>query len=283
VSKLAKEADSKSAARKRLWVRVPPAAFVRPAREVRHVRSLKAQGLSNCEIARRTGIPRATVRDWVRGTTRAKNPDGALGTCPRCGGVSHRQRRPPAEAYAYLLGLYLGDGHISRGPRNVFRLRITLDVRYGDIIRECAAALSEVLPENRILVRPRPDSGCVDVGVYSKQLPCLFPQHGSGPKHKRRIALERWQQGIVEDQPGRFLRGLIHSDGCRSRNRVTVRGRSYSYPRYTFSNTSADIRRLFCVTCEQLGIKWRRMNARNISVARRLSVARLDEFVGPKR
>jgi hypothetical protein len=57
----------------------------------------------------------------------------------------------------------------------------------------------------------------------------------------------------------------------------------YTYPRYNFSNASADIRKLFCDACDLLGIEWRVMNARNISVARRASVARLDEFVGPKR
>jgi len=75
---------------------------------------------------------------------------------------------------------------------------------------------------------------------------------------------------------------LIHSDGCRSLNRVRGRDRWYEYPRYTFCNASDDIRGIFCDACDQLGIPWRRMNARNISVARREGVARLDEFVGPK-
>jgi hypothetical protein len=88
----------------------------------------------------------------------------------------------------------------------------------------------------------------------------------------------------VDDQPEAFLRGLIHSDGCRSINRIAGRaGKIYSYPRYNFTNASDDIRALFCRTCDQLAIEWRQMNARNISVARRESVARLDEFVGPKR
>jgi hypothetical protein len=38
---------------------------------------------------------------------------------------------------------------------------------------------------------------------------------------------------------------------------------------------------LFTDTCDQLGIGWRQMNARNISVARREAVERMDEFVGP--
>jgi hypothetical protein len=74
----------------------------------------------------------------------------------------------------------------------------------------------------------------------------------------------------------------VHSDGCRHTNRVTVGGNRYAYPRYTFTNASDDIRQIFCDACDAIGVEWRRMNARNISVARRASVARLDEFIGPK-
>ena len=42
------------------------------------------------------------------------------------------------------------------------------------------------------------------------------------------------------------------------------------------------IRALFCWACDLLGIEWRVMNEWNISVARRESVATLDEFIGPK-
>ena len=126
-------------------------------------------------------------------------------------------------------------------------------------------------------------SGAVDVSAYSRQWPCLFPQHGPGPKHRRQIELTAWQQAIVDRDTPFLLRGLIHSDGSRSMNRVVSNGRRYEYPRYTFSNVSDDIKRIFCDACDALGIEWRRMNAKNISVARRASVARLDEFVGPKR
>jgi hypothetical protein len=37
--------------------------------------------------------------------------------------LTEEQREP----YAYLLGLYLGDGHLARMRRDVFLLRITLD------------------------------------------------------------------------------------------------------------------------------------------------------------
>jgi hypothetical protein len=107
---------------------------------------------------------------------------------------------------------------------------------------------------------------------------CLFPQHGPGPKH-RRIVLEPWQRRIVDEQPKPFVRGLLHSDGCRVPNRVNGK----VYPRYHFTQVSDDIRRLFCRSLRQLGIDDYTWNdARNVSIARRPSVELLDEFVGPK-
>lgn len=61
-----------------------------------------------------------------------------------------------------------------------------------------------------------------------------------------------------------------------------MKGKRYAYPRYEFSNLSEDIKRIFCDACDALGVEWKRMNAKSISVARRASVARLDEWVGPK-
>jgi hypothetical protein len=77
-------------------------------------------------------------------------------------------------------------------------------------------------------------------------------------------------------EPGRL-------DGCRAVNVVKSCGRARSYPRYTFSNRSDDIRAIFCQHLDLLDIPWRRMNRFNISVAKRDGVARLDGFVGPKR
>ncbi|HEY3951871.1 MAG TPA: transcriptional regulator, partial [Streptosporangiaceae bacterium] len=82
----------------------------------------------------------------------------------------------------------------------------------------------------------------------SKHWPCLFPQHGPGGKHERKIELEVWQQRIVDKFTAAFVRGLFHSDGCRTPNRIRRRcndgDRWYQYPRYFFTNYSADILRL---------------------------------------
>jgi hypothetical protein len=122
------------------------------------------------------------------------------------------------------------------------------------------------------------------VTLYSTSWELLLPQHGPGKKHTRPIRLEDWQRTIVVQEPGRFLRGLIHTDGWRGENRVRSRaGKEYSYPRYQFCNRSEDILDLFTWACRLLGVESRRLDYKTISVARRDSVAILDEFVGPKR
>ena len=185
--------------------------------------------------------------------------------------------------YSYLLGLYLGDGCISQGPRGVYRLRVFLDRAYPLIVEECVAAMSLVMPASKASVYPSRDEHMSVVSSWSKHWPCLIPQHGSGLKHRRTIRLEPWQRRIADRHPTHLLRGLIHSDGTRGLNTIKHPKRTYSYPRYQFSNRSADIRTIFCEYCDKLGIEWRQMNRFNISVAKAGSVARMDEFIGPKR
>jgi hypothetical protein len=193
---------------------------------------------------------------------------------------------PDPWSYSYLLGLYLGDGHVTVTSRSA-NLRITLDDRYPEIIDDAVAATQLAAPHSRVTVRHHPTHRCVIVGCYSTVWHDAFPQAGPGRKHERPIVLEDWQREIVDAHPRPFVRGLIHSDGSRSVNRFKTKlpsGRvaEYAYPRYFFSNLSADIRALFCEYCERLGVRWTQSNARNISVSHRPSVAILDGFIGPK-
>lgn len=166
-------------------------------------------------------------------------------------------------------------------PRGVYRLRIVLDQRYPRIIEECGTAM------NAVRRTPQPPRqlqriGCIEVSSYWKHWICLFPQHGPGVKHARSIRLQDWQRSVVEEYPGLFLRGLIHSDGWRGTNKVEVRGKSYAYPRYQFTNYSKDIRELFCWGCDLYGVAWKQMRWNAISVARAEDVAKLDRVIGLK-
>jgi len=255
---------------------------MRSREQLRLVSDLAATGKSPLAISRATGIPRSTIRDWLAGRV----PNGGAvdePACSACGAPQHRFDSLPPE-YVYLLGLYLGDGCISAHPRGVYRLRVFFDARYPEIIAAAEAAVRRVFPANRINRVSRsggyensaPHSN-VELSVYSKALPCLFPQHGPGRKHERRIALEEWQRGLVERHPEQLLRGLIHSDGCRFVNT----GRNWRHPRYSFSNHSEGIRAIFCDACDLVGVRWTTA-PRTVYVSRVRDVALLDEFIGPK-
>ncbi|MBW1599575.1 helix-turn-helix domain-containing protein [Streptomyces sp. JJ38] len=249
--------------------------------------TLVDSGAPIAEAARMLSVPNGTVSWWIHQDRARRNtlPGRPKRPCPRCDG-----RHLEEQAYSYLLGLYLGDGHIVHysGHRSP-NLMITCSEAWPGLMDACHAAMAAVFPHNSVCrVRKQ---GCRNVKVYSNHLHCLFPQHGPGKKHERRIALEPWQQDIVEAHPWELLRGLIHSDGCRITNWATrqvggVRKR-YEYPRYFFTNTSADIIRIYTDTLTRVGVEWR-ASARhggsgvNVSVARRASVALMDAHVGPK-
>jgi hypothetical protein len=242
----------------------------------------EAEGIGPRRIARRTGLPLGTIRDWLAGKLPKHSLPGIDGippnTCATCGHDVHDFGQLPP-AYVYLLGLYLGDGCISAHRRGVFRLRIALDAKYPGIIAEAGEAIAGVMPGIRVLSQLTP-SNYVSVSAYSKSWPCLFPQHGPGLKHRRPIFLAEWQERLVLEHPELLLRGLIQSDGCRFTN---TRGKSdsWSAPRYSFSQVSEDIKQIFCDACDLLGLRWT-VAPRTVYVSRKADVARLDEFVGPK-
>ena len=89
--------------------------------------------------------------------------------------------------------------------------------------------------------------------------------------------LAEWQVGLVDRHPQQLLRGLIHSDGCRFINT----GTNWRNPRYSFSNRSDDIRRIFGDACERLGVRYTEC-PHKVYVSRKADVARLDEFIGAK-
>jgi len=247
----------------------------------KRVLALVAQGRSLNAVSKETGVSRAAIRSWQ---TRIE-PLTISSPCPRCRDLPGLPEDPAA--YSYLLGLYLGDGCINATRRDVYVLRIACSDTWPGLIEACAEAMRTVRPDNKVFLVQ--SQGCQYVTAASKHWPCLFPQHGVGRKHERRIALEPWQLQIVSAHPWDFIRGLIHSDGCRITNWTTrliggIRKR-YEYPRYFFTNVSLDITGLFTDALDMVRVEWKstkRPRGVNISVARRASVVLMDANVGAK-
>jgi len=252
---------------------------LRPQVDFERVMALVNEGRGDSEIARLTQVPRPTVSAWRHGRGRRYHD--------RLTEARSAWRPSDPPAYCYLLGVYLGDGCIQVQRGGSAWLLISLDSSYLGIIACVERVMRAVFPDTPVSRYLAMEGSVTVVRVNHPAAPFAFPQHGPGRKHTRPIVLTDWQRELTHRHPQELLRGLIHSDGCRCVNRFKTKlpsGRvaEYEYPRYFFSNLSADIRDIFCEHCELLGIRWTQSNPRNISVSHRRSVALLDEFVGPK-
>ena len=234
-------------------------------------------GHSLSSVATELGVSRAAIREWrdrgIEPVVRRRRPCWVCADDPL-----------EAEAsYAALLGYYLGDGYVSR-QRSTYSLRVSCDARYPRVVEDVQQQVVAVRgpgPVGRVRA-----PGCIVVSAYWNHWPCVFPQHGPGRKHERRLVLAEWQRDVLGAHPADFLRGLFHSDGCRVNNwtssRVGSNTRVYEYARWQFVNHSAEIREWCTVALDLLGIPWRRSNWKTISVSRRSGVAALDDLIGQK-
>ena len=157
-------------------------------------------------------------------------------------------------SYAYLLGLYLGDGHISTAPARRLSATDLPRSRVSADRRECAAAIAISMPASKV----RRSSGRARRSHGRRRAPIPVTGHASsrstepGLKHQRPIVLEAWQREILDRYPWRFLRGLIHSDGCSVDEHDQAPEEDLSrIPATSSSNRSEDIRGLFCEYCDK--------------------------------
>ena len=145
--------------------------MTRPSHQAVRALELHRAGLNNCEISRATGIPRSTIRERI--TPRYVRRTGPDQGCFRCLGYE-----PAGRTYAYLLGLYLGDGCLTASRKQVWHLRIFRDQRYVGLIRECEQAVGAMTPR-RVSTKQR--IGCVEIGAWWKHWIHLFRSTGPAP------------------------------------------------------------------------------------------------------
>lgn len=248
-------------------------------REVRsRALALLADGMSMRAIGRELGVHHTTVAWWRDGGgTREARVAGRVIEIRTAELVPWARARPrQRDAWAYLFGVYLGDGYIDPA----FRLRIFCDESYPGIINEVERAMRRV-GVTRVWHLRQP--GCRVVTAPPSRWDDWLPT-GDGAKHTYALRWSDWHGEALRSRPHLVLRGLIHSDGCRFLNRVVVNGKGYSYPCYSFSNRSEQIHSVFEDACARLGVRPTVTGAGiGRRVARREAVELLDLFIGSKR
>lgn len=129
------------------WALQVQLMLMRSYEEYQQILELWDQGKKKKRIAILTGINRTTVRDCINRYQSVEGLDEARTIKPAALIILETLKTGTSagadalfEAYAYLLGLYLGDGCIAEGPR-ADRLRIALDTHYPNIISDCVQAI----------------------------------------------------------------------------------------------------------------------------------------------
>lgn len=243
--------------------------------------SLKGEEKNISQISKILDLDRSTVRHYL-----SLDQESAVAQAPDEDNLIKLIQQSPAD-YAYILGLYLGDGTISKNKgKEVYKLRIFLDAKYPKLNENCKSAMQRLFSVNKVNSTIKPYKGkpsLEEIYVYSKKMPEAFPQHGPGMKHTRKIELLEWQEEILDKYPKHFLRGLLQSDGSR----YVVQNEGRSLVAYNFTNVSIDIIRIFERYCLKVGITTRINNKSKskcyvATVYKKAFVQILDEFVGPK-
>lgn len=176
------------------------------------------------------------------------------------------------EVYSYILGLYLGDGYINKPPRT-YRLRIYMDNQYQELNNYVIKSLKILFPNNKIKKYKKKNCNVDIINVYSNSIKEIFPQHGLGRKHERKIELQDWQKEIIS--PTHFIQGLFHSDGSYYISQK-------KYENYSFTNKSLDIKNLFIDYCKMIDVNvtFKNLNFKNIYVYK--DSKKLKELIGTK-
>lgn len=162
---------------------------------IRLALGIVADGGSHREASEATGVAIETLRTWLytRAPKRAHLELDTFESCTRCGAPLHDFAVLPAQPYAYLLAVYLGDGNIFGGRKGIFTLRVTLDELYPGIIDECVAAMT-LIRDGRP-PRVRPDSRgkrCVYVEALWKQWPSTAPAASTTARSCSSRGSRRW-------------------------------------------------------------------------------------------
>ena len=189
--------------------------------------------MSIASIAAQCDLPQGTVSRWCRGLLSAdaqhlRDTGVVRRRCERCGVGAHDGL--PGSAYAYLLGIYLGDGCLGTAGKSV-ALRIVMDAAYPAIIDEVAEAILTVRGEGTVSRHSPRGERCVALTSYTRAWLCLFPQHGSRPQAPA-ADLARALAAIHRQGVPRSLRARADPVRRLARRQSRARQRrDYEYPR----------------------------------------------------
>ncbi len=232
------------------------------------------EGASIRQIGRELNVDHSTVSYWIKNDFACEMRSKQLQV-----EEIHEICNTKSVAYSYILGCYLGDGHISQLPRTQ-RLRLFSGTAHPTIVQDQINALN-ILFSNVVNHKESKTSKMEVITVHNTQLDIYFPQHDVGKKHDRDVSLKPWQQTIIDKEPECFIKGLIDTDGCLYDNGRYVKddGEKTYLPSYQFTNKSKDILKMYTDVLDKFDIHYtyvsKKCGSVNIFTRDRVNVKKL--------
>jgi len=190
---------------------------------------LSREGHSITEISNTMGIPDATIRGWL--------VDG------RKPWTRYELFKPiSSDQLSYAIGVYLGDGSISRWRNRTF---LRLSVKDKEFADRFSLTCARILEKEPYSVRRVEDRDRYEVSVANVSF-CKFLLQGLTEL-----------DGYVREHPSAFVRGLADSDGCPAVTATKKRGKPWFFVQVVVA-TSTSIRLLTyarTILTECLGLK----------------------------
>ena len=169
---------------------------------------------------------------------------------------------------AELIGVILGDGHISVHPRTEC-LRIVLSANNQGSVDRYARLVGIVFGKEPHVAK-RKKTNAVNITLYEKHIARRLGIH-VGAQAGVRITVPEWIQ-LSKMFQLRYLRGLYEAEGCYCVHKPT-----YTY-KFVFSNRHRDLLKIVYEMLVGFGFH-PHMTKRDVQVSRRLEVEKLIKLV----
>lgn len=153
-------------------------------------------------------------------------------------------RPPRSSKLAELMGIFIGDGHLSEYQASIATCLET-DSDHADFSRRLVNVVFGILPART----ERPRDNTVNVVASSKTLVKHLHDFGmpKGNKIQSGLCVPAWIWSTTDYQKG-FLRGLFDTDGCVYLDKHTIKGKHYVHAGWTITSYAgtliADIRKI---------------------------------------
>jgi hypothetical protein len=128
-------------------------------------------GKTKTQISKELNIPRSTVCGIINLFNSTGDIKSRKGNNGIADAASYLKSSPSMEeSYSYVLGLYLGDGHINKSGHDLctYSLKITQDAKYQKTLDYSIKHMKNILPNNKLSKLQR--DNCIITTISSNHL-----------------------------------------------------------------------------------------------------------------